>query len=154
MEAIGKCKCGETTHLGKFKGFEILVEKNHIGVNYLILRGRTEYKAELSTSPVGNMVKLENVIGEMRGVKESLEQKVEQYQRDMEQSKLEFEKPFAQEAELSEKTARLNELNVELDLENRQVADADLSEEEKLCNTKVAEPESRYGVKSYKKEGR
>ncbi len=154
LEAVSKCKNGETTHLGSFKGFELLVEKNYIGVNYMVLRGRTDYKAELSASPVGNMVKLENVIGGMGETKKSLEQKVEQYQRDLEQSKLEYEKPFAQEAEFAEKTARLNELNVELDLENKTVSDVDLSEEESLNNSKVAEPESRYGTKPPGKEVR
>lgn len=154
LEAVSKCRNGETTHLGSFKGFELLIEKNHIGINYMVLRGRTDYRAELSASPVGNMVKLENVIGSMGETKKSLEQKVEQYQRDLEQSKLEYEKPFAQEAEFAEKTARLNELNVELDLENKTVSDVDLSEEENLNNSKVAEPESRYGIRPPGKEVR
>ena len=154
LEAVSKCKNGETTHLGSFKGFELFVEKNYIGVNYMVLRGRTDYKAELSVSPMGNMVKLENLIGGIGEMKKSLEQKVEQYKRDLEQSKLEYEKPFVQEAEFAEKTARLNELNVELDLENKTVSDMDLSEEESLNDSKVAEPESRYGVKPPGKEGR
>lgn len=61
LEAISKCKTGETTAIGKFHGFELLVEKNFLGINYMVLRGKTEYKAELSTSPVGSMVKLENL---------------------------------------------------------------------------------------------
>lgn len=145
---------GNRPALSSFKGFELFVEKNYIGVNYMVLRGRTDYKAELSASPVGNMVKLENVIGGMGETKKSLEQKVEQYQRDLEQSKLEYEKPFAQEAEFAEKTARLNELNVELDLENKMVSDVDLSEEKSLNNSKVAEPESRYCTKPPGKEVR
>lgn len=40
FEAISKCKNGETTHLGEFKGFELLVEKNFIGVNYVVLRDK------------------------------------------------------------------------------------------------------------------
>ena len=65
LEAISKCKTGETTALGSFHGFELSVEKNFMGTNYLILRGKTEYKVELSTSPVGNMVKLENCFNGM-----------------------------------------------------------------------------------------
>ena len=61
LEAISKCKTGETTAIGKFHGLELLVEKNFLGINYMVLRGKTEYKAELSTSPVGSMVKLENL---------------------------------------------------------------------------------------------
>ena len=64
LEAISKCKTGETTVIGKFHGFELLVEKNFLGINYMVLRGKTEYKAELSTSPVGSMVKLENRTGD------------------------------------------------------------------------------------------
>ena len=63
LEAISKCKTGETTAIGKFHGFELLVEKNFLGINYMVLRGKTEYKAELSTSPVGSMVKLESLFG-------------------------------------------------------------------------------------------
>ena len=126
LQEISKCKNGETTHIGKFKGFELLVEKNFIGVDRMVLRGRTDYKAELSTSPVGNMVKLE-------------------------QSKQEYEKPFMQEEELNEKVARLNELNVQLDLENGKTEDVDLCEAQD--NAKVAEPGTYHSFPSGK-EGR
>lgn len=62
------------------------------------------------------MVKLENLLGGMAEELDFLTKKIEQYERDLEQSKLEYEKPFAQEAELSEKITRLNELNVSLTL--------------------------------------
>lgn len=151
LEAVSKCKNGETSHIGAFKGFELLVEKNFIGVNYLILRGRTDYKAELSTSPVGNMVKLENLHhGISLGI-EDLEKRIEQYKRDMEQSRQEYEKPFTQEAELTEKTARLNELNVQLDLENGRTEDIDLNEAPD--NHRVAERDS-YHAAPLGKEGR
>ena len=153
LEAISKCKNGETTHLGEFKGFELLVEKNFIGVNYLVLRGKTDHKAELSSSPVGNMVKLENLLGGMAEELDFLTKKIEQYERDLEQSKLEYEKPFAQEAELSEKIARLNELNVQLDLENGRAEDVDLAGQEKEEQSRVAE-DSPYHTRPPGKEGR
>ena len=151
LQEISKCKNGETTHIGKFKGFELLVEKNFIGVDYMVLRGRTDYKAELSTSPVGNMVKLENLCqGINQGIPE-LEKRIEQYQRDMEQSKQEYEKPFTQEEELNEKVARLNELNVQLDLENGKTEEADLCETQD--NARVAEPDNYHSYPPGK-EGR
>ena len=153
LEAVSRCKNGETTHLGTFKGFELLVEKNFIGVNYMVLRGKTDYKAELSTSPVGNMVKLENLFG---GIAESLEfltKKIEQYQRDLEQSKTDYEKPFAQEEELAEKITRLNELNVQLDLENGKAENIDLAGQEKGGQSRVAESDT-YHVRPPGKEGR
>jgi superfamily II DNA/RNA helicase len=126
LEAISKCKTGETTPVGKFHGFELLVEKNFLSINYMVLRGKTEYKAELSTSPVGSMVKLENLFNGLHENIDFLEKKIEQYQNDLEASKAEYDKPFAYSAELEEKLARQYELNAQLDLENAKAMDADL----------------------------
>ena len=127
LEAISKCKTGETTAIGKFHGFELLVEKNFLGINYMVLRGKTEYKAELSTSPVGSMVKLENLFNGLHENVDFLEKKIEQYQNDLEASKAEYDKPFVYREELEQKLARQCELNAQLDLENSKAVDADLS---------------------------
>lgn len=144
LEAASRCKAGEVTSIGSFKGFELLVEKNHIDVNYMVLRGKTDYKAELSASPIGNMIKLENTLGGIEQIMEEVKQRVEQYERDLEQSKLEYEKPFMQEEELDEKIARLNELNIQLDLENASIGDMGLCGEEISGSSKSTEPANRY----------
>ncbi len=118
MEAVCECEKKETVHVGKYRCFDLLLEKNAFGNKSMILRGKTDHRTDLSSSPVGNMVKLENIVEGMKETAKGLEIKIEQYQRDMEQSKQEYGKPFLQEAELAEKLARLNELNAELDLEN------------------------------------
>ena len=66
---------------------------------------------------------------------------------------MEYEKPFTQETELSEKIARLNELNVQFDLENGRAEDVDLGGQEKEEQSRVAE-ESSYRVRLPEKEGR
>lgn len=139
LEAISKCKTGETTAIGKFHGFELLVEKNFLGINYMVLQGKTEYKAELSTSPVGSMVKLENLFNGLHENIDFLEKKIEQYQNDLEASKTEYDKPFAYSKELEEKLARQCELNAQLDLENAKAVDADLSgpEEEREADDRM-----------------
>ena len=147
LETISKCKTGETSSVGQFHGFELLAEKNFLGINYLVLRGKTEYKVELSTSPVGNMVKLENSFAGIHENEEFLLKKIEQYENDMEASKTEYEKPFAHEEELQEKLARQFELNAQLDLENAKNVDADLGgleEEAKTETMGVAERRSPY----------
>jgi hypothetical protein len=130
MAAINKCKSGVTTGVGKFKGFEVQVEKNFMGANYLILQGATSHPCELSLSPIGNVTRLENVFNGMQESVEFLQGKIEEHTRSMEQSKLEYEKPFAHEEELRAKTARQAELDAELDLENKTVEDMDLTEQE------------------------
>ena len=146
LEAISKCKTGETTSIGSFRGFELLVEKNFMGINYLVLRGKTDYKAELSTSPVGNMVKLENLFNGIQENIDYLEKKIEQYKLDLEASRVEYEKPFAYEEELRTKIARQAELNNMLDLENGKVEDVDLGGKEESDKNKsgVAENKSPY----------
>lgn len=147
LETISKCKTGETSPVGQFHGFELLAEKNFLGINYLILRGKTEYKVELSTSPVGNMVKLENSFDGIHENEGFLLKKIEQYENDMEASKQEYEKPFTYEEELQEKLVRQCELNAQLDLENAKSVDADLGgleEEEKAETMGVAERDTPY----------
>lgn len=152
LSAISKAKSGETTHIGEFHGFELLAEKNFMGTNYMVLRGRTEYKTELSASPVGSMVKLENLFNSIQENIDFLEKKIEQYQNNMEASKAEYEKPFAHEQELAEKLQRQIELNAQLDLENEKVADTDLGglEEQEILEqtSSVAERSTGYQTES------
>ena len=143
LEAVSKCKTGETTAIGQFKGFELLVEKNFIGENYLVLRGKTDYKTELSNSPVGSMVKIENLFNGIQDNIEFLEKKIERYKLDLAASKEEYEKPFMYEEELKQKLARQYELNAQLDLENGKVDDMDLCEMDRQ-EEKVAEKSNRY----------
>lgn len=146
LEAISKCKTGETSSIGSFRGFELLVEKNFMGINYLVLRGKTDYKVQFSTSPVGNMVKLENLFNGIQENIEYLEKKIEQYKLDLEASKKEYEKPFTYEEELKSKIARQAELNAMLDLENGKVEDVDLGgkEADEKNKSSVAEEKSTY----------
>ena len=117
LEEISKYKAGDTYEIGKFRGFNLLIEKNYMGINFLILQGKNEYKAEMSTSAVGNMIKLDNMFNNIEENEEFLKKKIEQYKRDLESSKIEYEKPFVYAEELKEKLKRQAELNSMLDLE-------------------------------------
>lgn len=117
LAAIGRAKTGETTEIGTYKGFILSVEKNFMGVNHLILTGKTGYKVETSTSPVGMMVRLENAFHGIEEKAEFLEQRLDEYRRSMEQAKADYAKPFEHEEELKAKLARQYEINAELDLD-------------------------------------
>lgn len=119
LSAVSKCKTGQTTEVAEYKGFAVLVEKNFMGANYLVLRGKTEYKAELSTSPVGCMTRMENLFNGIQEKIQFLEERLEKYRLDMEQAKADYEKPFPYEEELKTKLARQFELDNLLDMENR-----------------------------------
>ena len=126
--------CSESIDVKDEMRFESILR-----INYMVLRGKTEYKAELSTSPVGSMVKLENLFNGLHENIDFFEKKIEQYQNDLEASKAEYDKPFAYSKELEEKLARQCELNAQLDLENAKAVDADLSgpEEERETDDRM-----------------
>lgn len=94
------------------------------------------------------MVKLENAFNSLSEHEEFLIKKIDQYERDMEQSKQEYEKTFTYESELQEKLARQFELNAQLDLENGKVEDVDLGgtmdKEHILSDVHVAECDNDY----------
>ena len=140
LSAVNEAKMMEKTPIGEYRGFDVLVSKSAWGADNIVLQGKTEYTAELSTSPVGSMVKLENLFNGIQGNITFLEGKLEEYQRDMEQAKAEYEKPFQYEAELKEKLVRQFELNTKLDLENKTIPE----QQEAI---QVAEEESRYAPK-------
>lgn len=150
LSAASKCKTGTTTELAEYKGFSVLVEKNFMGADYLVLRGKTEYRADMSTSPVGCMTKLENLFNGIQGNIVYLEGRLEKYRLDMEQAKREFEKPFQYEEELKTKTARQFELNNLLDMENREPPREEPDREETEISH-VAEPPHGYGTKREEK---
>jgi len=154
LEAISKCKTGDTCPIGEYKGFQLLVEKNFMGINYMVLRGKTDYKLELSTSPVGNMVKIENTFNSIHNNEEFLLKKIEQYELDMQASKEQYEKPFEYEEELKTKLSSQFELNSQLNLENEKIEDADLgglNEEDISMDSSVAEPDQTYKVDDLKR---
>jgi hypothetical protein len=117
LAAVSKAKTGVRTEIGRYKGFTLSVEKNFMGANYLILTGKTDYSIELSTSPVGMMVRLENEFSKIHEKVTFLEQKLDSYNRDMERAKADFAKPFEHEEELQQKLKRQFEINAELDLD-------------------------------------
>ena len=134
LETAMKCISGGSLSVSEFCGFEVLVQKNFSEANYLILRGKTDYRAELSSSPVGNMVKLENLLQGFEPAEQECIKKIEQYQRDIEQSQREYEKPFPYDEALKQKLARQKELNEELDLENKIGREEDVEEEKKVIS--------------------
>lgn len=117
--AMNKAEKGGITVIGQYKGFDVCVEKNFMGADYLILKGNAEYRMEPSSSPVGITVKIENCFNSIDERIPLLESRLSDYERDMEQAKRDYEKPFEHEKELKEKLARQFEINNLLDMDNK-----------------------------------
>ena len=103
-----------------------MIFKDALGVKKIALKGESDYDTEISTSPVGLIVRLENLFEGIPEKEMFLEKKISDYERDMESSKEQYERPFEYEEELNQKLARQYELNNLLDLENGKSMDEDL----------------------------
>ena len=106
------------SHVGTFNGFDFLIMKNKFfGQQKIILHGQQKYEVEVGDSPHGNMVRLENLLEGLEKRVEKAESQIDEYERNMIQSKEEWGKPFKYEETLAEKLKRQFELNAELDMD-------------------------------------
>jgi hypothetical protein len=105
-------------NVGSYRGFELLLKGSYFS-DYpkLILHGNMKYSIELGGSPHGNMVRIENALNSLEAKISTYEAKLEECKKNMEQSKVEYNKPFKYENDLKEKIKRQVELNAELDMD-------------------------------------
>ena len=105
-------------HVGSFRGFDVEVSLEQFGKHVLTLKGLAEHHVELGSDALGNVMRVENAFTVMDKQLGKSRARLEDLERQTENARAELEKPFPQEAELAEKSARLIQLNAELDMEN------------------------------------
>ena len=105
-------------HVGSFRGFDVEVSLEQFGKHGLTLKGAAEHRIELGADALGNIMRVENALASLGKKLDANRAQLEDLESQVENARTELEKPFPQEAELAEKSARLIELNAELDMEN------------------------------------
>ena len=108
----------QPVHVGSFRGFDVEVSLEAFGKHVLTLKGALEHHVELGEDARGNISRIENALTALDKKLGALNTRLSDLQRQVENAREELEKPFPQENELREKSARLVELNAELDMEN------------------------------------
>lgn len=108
----------DPVHIGSFSGFDVEVSLEQFGKHVLTLKGTLEHHVELGADARGNISRIENALTALDKKLGALNTRLADLQRQVENAREELEKPFPQEDELREKSARLVELNAELDMEN------------------------------------
>lgn len=96
----------------------------------LNLCGKTKYKVDLGTDRLGNLTRIENELAKLPARLEAAKTKKEETIAQLETAKVEVQKPFAFEDELKEKSERLNALNIELNLDQKDPAVLDAEPEQ------------------------
>lgn len=125
----------EPVALGTYRGFSMELSYNSLSQEYEIaLKGSMTHTVTLGTDARGNFTRMDNTLAGLEGRKEKAQVQLENLHNQQEAAKAELGKPFPQEAELAEKSARLAELDAALNMDDHGV------EEE------VTEPEGRSSV--------
>jgi hypothetical protein len=120
---LAACKAltsSSTIHLGQYRGFEMELSFEAVFRQYKVnLTGSQQYAVVLGEDLFGNITRLDNALEGMEKELQSAETQLANYEAQLANAKVEVEKPFPQEDELKTKSARLDELNILLNLDKR-----------------------------------
>ena len=106
--------------IGSYRGFELSLRFDTYRSEYqAILKGQRRYPVPLGTDPLGNIIRLDNSLNNFPERINSAENELATLHQQQAAAQIEVEKPFPQEEELAEKSARLAELNAQLDVDEK-----------------------------------
>ena len=106
--------------IGSYRGFRMEVYYDTLNAHYCLnLCGKMKHTVSLGTDALGNLTRIENEIAKFPARLDAAKTKKAETLEQIENAKVEFAKPFPYEAELKEKTERLNALNIELNLDEK-----------------------------------
>ena len=106
--------------IGSYRGFELSLRFDTYRSEYqAILKGQRRYPVPLGTDPLGNIIRLDNSLNNFPERINSAENELATLHQQQVAAQIEVEKPFPQEEELAEKSARLAELNAQLDVDEK-----------------------------------
>ncbi len=121
---INACKSMNSpnaTPLGEYRGFQMELYFDTVQRNYVVkLKGETSRDVPLGDDSHGNIVRIDNGIERFEEALADTKNSLENTEKQFETAKQEIEKPFAKEEELRAKTARLDELNILLNMDKKE----------------------------------
>lgn len=126
---------GQTVKIGNYKGFDMLLRYDPLNYAFCLdLKRELTYSLSLGESEVGNVTRIDNALASIEKLLVSGKEQLETLHRQLDDAKTELGKPFQQEQELTEKSARLAQLNAELNMDGskdeKSVEQTDDSKEE------------------------
>ena len=106
--------------IGNYRGFELSLRFDAFRTEYqALLKGQRKYTVPLGTDPLGNIIRLDNSLNNFPERITAAENELTTLHQQQAAAQIEVEKPFPQEEELAEKSARLAELNAQLDVDEK-----------------------------------
>ena len=119
------------TEIGSYRGFRMEIYYDTVNAHYCMnLCGKAKHKMDLGADALGNLTRIENELSKLPARLEAAKTKKAETIAQLETAKEEIKKPFAFEDELKEKTERLNALNIELNLNEKDTSVMDTEPEQ------------------------
>ena len=119
------------TEIGSYRGFRMEIYYDTVNAHYCMnLCGKAKHKVDLGADAIGNLTRIENELSKLPARLEAAKTKKAETIAQLETAKEEIKKPFAFEDELKEKTERLNALNIELNLNEKDTSVMDTEPEQ------------------------
>mgnify|MGYP000271867916 CR=1 FL=1 len=123
------CKANQSLEpvpLGSYRGFKMELAFDSFQKEYqVLLKGEMTHRVPIGTSAAGNIQRLDNALAGIPARLKKAEQQLDSLRSQQEAAQAELGKPFPQEAELAEKSARLAELDALLNMDDRGKDDPD-----------------------------
>lgn len=117
--------------IGSYRGFKMEVYYDTLNTHYCLnLCGMAKHKVELGSDALGNLTRIENELAKLPARLEAAKTRKAETLEQLANAKTEVLKPFAFEEELKEKTDRLNALNIELNLDEKDTSVLDSEPEQ------------------------
>ena len=120
LEAFKDAKGMEPVPIGSYRGFAMSLTVEDFGRDFILtLKGKMNHRVTLGKDARGNLTRIDNVLSAMPDRLQNVRNTLDALTAQMETAKAELGKPFPQEDELRTKSARLAELNAELNIDDR-----------------------------------
>ena len=139
LDAMKEVKGLEPVPIGSYRGFQMSLTLEDFGKQYILtLKGKMSHRVELGKDARGNLIRIDNALTNMESRLARVQDKLDTLHAQMETAKAELGKPFPQEEELKQKSARLAELNIELNIDDKTPLEAMIDASEPMQGTRPA----------------
>jgi len=131
IDACTKMTVSDAVFLGQYRGFSMVLAYDGPSNEYrLTLKGTLSHTAVLGADVYGNLTRIDNVLDGLTAKRDTVTAELANTRVQLENAKAELAAPFSRETELTEKTARLKELNILLNMDekDRSIVDAEPDE--------------------------
>ena len=155
VDAFKEVKGLEPVAVGSYRGFQMSLTLEDFGRDYVLtLKGQMTHRVTLGKDPRGNLTRIDNALNGMSDRLTAVQNKLDSLYAQMETARSELGKPFPQEEELRTKSARLAELNIELNIDDKTPLEQMAEEAPRAEITKSVRPSVLSKLQAYQHDSK